>query len=189
MGRKRQVVQQKPGWWASRTLWAALLGLLAFVSYANTLGHGFVIDDASLISQSSVVQQLKWGDMLNPAHGYRPLRTFTYGLNYLLGGDDPFGYHLLNVVIHALNVVLLFFLFLRWTTTLSLAVAGGLFFAVHPVQTAAVAYVSGRKDLLATLFVLLACHAYTSYRRRPNQGLRLSRWFCSFLRSSPKRWP
>lgn len=171
MGRKRQVVKQKPGWWCSRTLWAILLALLAFVSYANTLGHGFVIDDASLISQSSVVQQLKWAEMLSPAHGYRPVRTFTYGLNFLLGGDDPFGYHLLNVIIHCLNVVLLFFLFLRWTNTLIAAGAGGLFFAIHPVQTAAVAYVSGRKDLLATLFVLLACHAYTSYRRKPRPGL------------------
>ncbi len=171
MGRKRQVVQQTPGWRSSRTLWALLLGLLAFVSYANTLGHGFVIDDASLISQSSVVQQLRWGDMLNPSHGYRPLRTFTYGLNYLLGGNDPFGYHLLNVAIHSLNVILLFFLFLRWTNTLMLAAAGGLLFAIHPVQTAAVAYVSGRKDLLATLFVLLACHAYTSYRRKANPRL------------------
>ncbi len=171
MGRKRQVVQQRPGWWGSRTLWAILLALLAFVSYANTLGHDFVIDDASLISQSSVVQQLKWGEMLSPAHGYRPVRTFTYGLNYLLGGDDPFGYHLLNVIIHSFNVVLLFLLFLRWTNSLIAATGGGLFFAIHPVQTAAVAYVSGRKDMLATLFVLLACHAYTSYRRNAKPRL------------------
>jgi len=147
-------------------MWAVLLGLLAFISYANTLGHGFVVDDVSLISQSSVIQQLKWGDMISPSHGYRPVRTFTYGINYLLGGDDPFGYHLLNVIIHTINVLLLFFLFLRWTNTALVAVTGSLFFAIHPVQTAAVAYVSGRKDMLATCFVLLACHTYTSYRQK-----------------------
>ncbi|RPJ59671.1 MAG: tetratricopeptide repeat protein [Acidobacteria bacterium] len=170
MGRKRQV-QRKPGWWNSPVIWAVLLSLLAFVSYANTLGHGFVIDDASLISQSSVVQQLRWGDMLSPAHGYRPVRTFTYGLNFLLGGDDPFGYHLFNVILHSINVVLLFFLFLRWTDALVVSSAGALFFAIHPVQTAAVAYISGRKDILATLFVVLACHAYTSYRRKAKPRL------------------
>jgi len=159
-----------PGWSSSRTLWAILLGLLAFVSYANTLGHGFVIDDASLISQSSVIHELRWTDMLSPSHGYRPVRTFTYGLNYLLGGNDPFGYHLLNVIVHSINVVLLFFLFLRWTSSLMAGAVGGLFFAIHPVQTAAVAYVSGRKDLLATMFVLLACHAYTSFRRKARPG-------------------
>ncbi len=170
MGRKRQVVQPKPGWWDSRALWAVLLGVLAFVCYANTLGHGFVIDDLSLISQSSVIYQLKWADMLSP-NGYRPVRTFTYGLNYLLGGDDPFGYHLFNVILHSVNVVLLFILLLRWTTSLIASTAGGLIFAVHPVQTAAVAYVSGRKDMLATLFVLLACHAYTSCREKAKPGL------------------
>ncbi|RPI20350.1 MAG: hypothetical protein EHM61_27210, partial [Acidobacteria bacterium] len=166
MGRKRQIAktEHRRGGRGGRMIWAVALGILAFLVYANTLGHGFVIDDAPLISQNSAVRGLEWSYILSP-HGYRPVRTFTYALNYALGGDDPFGYHLLNVLLHSANVILLFLLVFRWTALSAIAGTAALLFAVHPVQTAAVAYVSGRKDILTTLFVLLACHTYTSYRR------------------------
>ena len=169
MGRKRRNLkaEHKQAWWVwwdGPWPWVCFLAVLAFALYANTLGHGFVIDDIPLISQSSVVSQLNWQAILSPS-GYHPIRTFTYALNYLLGGPDPFGYHLFNVILHCANVVILFSLILRLTGLVMVAGTGALLFAVHPVQTAAVAYVSGRKDELATLFILVACHAYISYRR------------------------
>ncbi len=147
--------------------WRKALPLLAFVvaflAYLSTLGHGFVFDDMSLILQNPHVTELRWGDILSTSE-YRPVRTLTYALNYLIGGANPFGYHLLNVVLHAVNAVLVYFLFLTWSRMTPIAFVGALIFALHPVQTAAVAYVSGRKDVLATLFVLAACHCYTSFR-------------------------
>jgi protein O-mannosyl-transferase len=169
--RKRQVKSQaEPGDSSSRIWWALVLFALAFGAYANTLNHQFVHDDTSLITQSAAVRDLQWGAILGYG-GYRPVRTLTYAINYALGGENPFGFHLFNVLLHAVNSVLVFLLLARWRLPLFAAGVAGLLFAVHPVQTAAVAYVSGRKDILATAFILLGCLAYTSFRERRSKGL------------------
>lgn len=139
------------------------LFLLAVGLYLNTLGHGFVFDDAALILQNPQVTEFRVAEMFS-RHGYRPVRTVTYALNYALGGDDPLGYHLFNVLLHALNTLLLFLLLARWSKSPSGAAVGAAVFAAHPVQTAAVAYISGRKDLLATFFVLAGLWFYTRFR-------------------------
>lgn len=147
-------------------VWAAAsVFTLAFGLYVNTLGHGFVFDDLSLITQNPQVKQFRWTNFVSPT-GYRPLRTLTYAINYAVGGENPFGYHLVNVLLHAINALLVYLLFWAWSHSNVLAGSGALLFAFHPVQTAAVAYVSGRKDLLATLFVLLGCYLYASYRKK-----------------------
>ncbi len=157
-----------------------LIFSLAFGLYVNTLQHGFVYDDVTLIEQNQQVKSSQWTEIMSPK-GYRPIRTLTYAMNFVLGGTDPYGYHLFNVLLHASNAVLVLFLFWCWSHAKILAVAGALFFAVHPVQTAAVAYVSGRKDLLATFFVLLGCLCYRFYRERKKRYLPVLVAFCFIL--------
>ena len=142
--------------------------------YANTLFHGFVFDDVTLIQQNPDVIELNWGKILGRS-GYRPIRTFTYALNSALGGMNPFGYHVFNVLLHAANSLLVF-LFLRSIQgRIDVSFLGAMLFAVHPVQTASVAYISGRKDLLAAFFVLLALLSYNKWRRQGGwQGLTLT---------------
>ncbi|MGW8181458.1 MAG: hypothetical protein ACWGQW_22240, partial [bacterium] len=149
----------------SSLIWVPLLLFgLSILLYINTLGHEFVFDDVTLILQNPQVQELDWLSIIWKG-GYRPVRTLTYAFNYALGGENPAGYHLFNVLLHACNVMLVF-LFL-WLLTRSKVVAGvaGLIYAVHPLQTAAVAYVSGRKDLLAAFFLLLGFTLYLIFRR------------------------
>ncbi len=166
MGRKkksprvrRELLAEQPNYWI-----AVGLGVLAVALYVNTLGNQFVFDDLTLITQNPLVQRLDWSGILFKS-GYRPVRTLTYALNYALGGNSPFGYHLVNVILHALNVIVLFELLWRLCRSNRAAGLGALLFAVHPAQTAAVAYVSGRKDLLAALFMLLALLLYLGFRR------------------------
>ena len=142
-----------------------LVFVVGVVLYLNTLQHQFVFDDVTLISQNPQVKKLEWGQILSRG-GYRPVRTVTYAFNHALGGLDPFGYHLFNVVLHGINAALVYLLFHLWTGTNFLAAAGALLFASHPVQTAAVAYVSGRKDLLATSFLLVGVYCFQIYRRQ-----------------------
>lgn len=156
--------------------WVGLfIFLLGIGLYWNTLGHGFVFDDEALITQNRQVHELLWGDIFSRS-GYRPLRTFTYAVNYALGGEDPFGYHLFNIVLHALNAVLVWGLLHLWTGSSIVGTAGAVLFATHPVQTAAVAYVSGRKDLLATFFILLGLQVFTYYRRGAGRKWLLGCW-------------
>ncbi len=150
----------------TRVILFCLLLAAAVVSlYANTLFHDFVFDDVTLIQQNTDVTELNWGRILGRT-GYRPVRTFTYALNFALGGANPFGYHLLNLILHAVNSILTFLLLRSILGRLDASFLGAMFFAVHPVQTASVAYVSGRKDLLAAFFLLLASLLYIQWRRR-----------------------
>jgi len=151
--------------------WAAFFLLaVTFVLYYNSLDNDLLFDDVTLILQNPQVVNLDWHGILFES-GYRPLRTLTYALNYWWGGEKPFGYHFVNVLLHLLNVVLVLALLRDLFGKLGAAsLAGALIFAVHPVQTAAVAYVSGRKDLLATSFILLSILCFLQYRRGRERG-------------------
>ncbi|MDE2925281.1 MAG: tetratricopeptide repeat protein [Acidobacteriota bacterium] len=149
--------------WRPDLLYPCFLLALVLGLYWNTLGHDFVHDDLTLIQQNRTVTEQRWGEILSP-RVYRPVRTLTYALNYWAGGLDPTGYHLFNLLLHALNSLLVYWLFRAVTGRRTLALAGALLFAAHPVQTAATAYVSGRKDLLAAFFILGGCLSFLSYR-------------------------
>lgn len=147
--------------------WAAaiLIALVGGALFLNTLGHELVFDDVTLILQNPLVTSLDWKGIVVDS-GYRPVRTLTYALNYAVSGEKPFSYHLVNVILHAANILLLFRLVWRLTASSLMAGLAAAWFACHPVQTAAVAYVSGRKDLLSTLFLLIALLCFLSFRQR-----------------------
>ncbi len=166
MGRRKKEKKSRAGrkQRVSRGVLAALVFFLPVALYVNTLGHGFVFDDDALILQNRQVTDFRIAEIFS-GHGYRPVRTLTYAVNYALGGENPVGYHLFNVLLHALNALFLFRLLEEWNASSVAAAFGAVAFAVHPVQTAAVAYISGRKDLLATCFVLLGLRLYTRFRK------------------------
>jgi tetratricopeptide (TPR) repeat protein len=153
---------------------ARVLALLVFLSgtavYAHTLGHGFGFDDGPEVVDNEWIQSLSdlpaifmhsaWKGAGDEAPIYRPLATATYALNYAAGGLSPFGYHLANVLLHALTSVLVMALALELRMPLGAAALAGFLFAVHPVHAEVVANVAGRKDSLATLFAIAALLAH-----------------------------
>lgn len=124
-----------------------------------------------------------WGTPLTDSgsHGsYRPLCVFTFRLNYLLGGFQPWGYHLVNVLLHCLATALVVrvarALLPPAKTTLGSAIAG-LTFASHPIHTEAVAGVVGRADLAACNFYLLSFLVYVAhvkYRDAPTYTINVN---------------
>jgi tetratricopeptide (TPR) repeat protein len=156
---------------------AAVIAVAAVVVYAGTLGHGFVLDDGPEVvdnlfirSPSELPRILTSGSWEGAGEGnppiYRPLTTLTYALNHAAGGLAPFGYHLVNVVLHAVGSVLVLAVGLRLGLALAPAALAGLLFAVHPVHVEAVANVAGRKDVLVTVFFLAAVLAHAAALRR-----------------------
>ncbi|HEX7880638.1 MAG TPA: hypothetical protein VF720_14580, partial [Candidatus Eisenbacteria bacterium] len=134
-----------------------LVGVLAFVANVTSLGNGFVYDDGVIIEENPrVLDATKMGDILTtPYWGsraggglYRPVATFTYALNHRAGGLNPFGYHLVNVLLHACVSVLVALVAASFLPIWFAALAGALF-AVHPIHVEAVANVVGRAELLA----------------------------------------
>jgi tetratricopeptide (TPR) repeat protein len=105
---------------------------------------------------------------------YRPLVWMTFGLDYLLWGLDPVGYHLTSLLIHAVNAVFFYFLtlwllslaFVRPSESVAVRLAAGLgalAFAIHPLRVEAVAWASARSEILSGLFFLTALLCYLRY--------------------------
>ena len=156
---------------------AALVACAAVAVHAGTLGHGFALDDGpevvdnahvrSLAGVTTVFTTSSWagsGDASVPM--YRPLTTLSYSLNYALGGLAPGGFHLANLLLHALVCILVLMLGLELGLGLGPATAAGLLFAVMPVHVEAVANVAGRKDLLVAAFSVGAVLAHARALRR-----------------------
>ena len=128
-----------------------------------------ILKNPDVLSETPVWQLLEndfWGTPLTHSgshKSYRPLTVFTFRLNYMCHGHEPLGYHLVNVLLHALATALftaLARLLLKDTLPVLFA---GLLFASHPIHTEAVAGVVGRADILACIFFLLALLSYVRY--------------------------
>jgi hypothetical protein len=133
---------------------SALAGIVAAVAaaYANALTASFQFDDWDVIVDQPRVHSLAawWASM----PGIRPLLKLSYALTYTISPDAMF-FHLVNVAIHSANACLIFVLLTKRTTRM-VALTAALIFALHPAQTEAVTYVTGRSCSLSTLFVLLS---------------------------------
>lgn len=150
---------------------AALLGAVAFFFYLYSFNAAFVLDDYPVILENYSLQHLNLGAIWN----YDPSRFLThltFALNFYFGQFNPYGYHVINFLIHWLNAVVVYLLVLklmnfRYSDTQKnehTAILTGLIFIVHPIQTSAVTYIAQRSTLLATLFylssLLLASHYF-----------------------------
>src|ERR1044071_6286971 len=159
------------------------LVVIVFAVYANSLGGDFVFDDQYLVLVYSRPRSLS--HLLEMMiDSYRPVRNLSYILDYIVWGARPFGFHLTNVLLHAANAALVFLLARRFRLSAVAAFLTALIFAVHPIQTDAVAYISGRRDVLFTLFYLAAFHSYPTYharRRFKYFALFLICWACSLM--------
>ena len=143
----------------------ALPALLIALVWLPALPASFQFDDWNVIVNNSRVHSLAawWQSM----PGIRPLLKLTYALNASLG-LEPWGFRLFNVSIHAINATLVWWLLrqrgLRAGMTAAdshrAALLAALVFALHPVQTEAVTYISGRSSSLAACFCLLSVYCW-----------------------------
>lgn len=139
-----------------------ILLLAALLAFGVTLGASFHFDDYAFLSDPAVTSPSGWWQVWHPMQT-RPLTWLTFWLNYQLGGTHPAGYHAANVTIHLAAVAALWCVLRRLLCARAAFVAAALF-AVHPLQTEAVAYLFARATLLMTLFCLLALDAWVRGR-------------------------
>lgn len=143
-------------------LGAAALAAVVLLAYAPTLWNGLVWDDVPHLLDNS---RLRAGGavtayLLEPVGAYyRPAVFLGYTAEHALWGSAALGYHLTNVALHVVNTLLLIVVARRTGVSAAAALFGAAVFALHPVQSEAVAYVSGRTDLLMTTGALLSCAA------------------------------
>src|SRR5438552_3520920 len=174
---------QRRGFW----LVPALIALVTFAAFLPVLQNQFVDwDDQRNFLDNHHYRGLGWTHLrwmwtTHLGH-YIPLTWMTLGLDYLLWGMNPVGYHLTNLLLHAANAVVFFFVVRRLLTRAlsspserghALALSAGfasLVFAIHPLRVESVAWATERRDVLSGLFYLLTILMYLRAREREERG-------------------
>ena len=162
---------------STRRTIAIAVFVLSVLVYFNTLFSQFTNwDDTGMVLDNRFIVRLtldRVKAMFTPGAtgSYQPLRDLSYAIDYHFWRHNPLGYHLANVILFALNSVLVFYILLPLFKDVYTALAASLLFAVHPIHAEAVAWVAGRKEVLAGAFFLGAFALYVSAveteQRRP----------------------
>jgi tetratricopeptide (TPR) repeat protein len=145
-----------------------LLGAV-FLVYLNSLFCPFIFDDFLLITDNPFIKNfrfIKYYFTTNLFEGvgektsfYRPLQTLFYALTYKISKLDPVNYHFLNILFHSLCAILIFLL-LKEIYKEKLSFLVSLLWAIHPINSESVTYISGLADPLFLFFGLLAIYLY-----------------------------
>ncbi len=149
------------------------LSILTIVAFWPVQDAGFIsLDDNIYVYQNSYIQSgLNWRNIgyifsfeLPKTIGHwHPLTWLSLMLDYSLFGLDPFGYHLVNLLFHLANTILLFLILRRMTGALWPSAFVAALFAIHPLHVESVAWITERKDVLSTFFMMLTLGAYSYY--------------------------
>ena len=144
---------------------AVLLVAGVVAAYSPALTAGFIWDDDDYVTENPLLYepdglQRIWFSLDAPSQ-YFPLVYTAFRIEYGIWGLEPFGYHLINVLLHALNALLL------WILLRQIAVEGAWFaaavFALHPVHVESVAWVTERKNVMSLLFSLASLIAWMRF--------------------------
>jgi tetratricopeptide (TPR) repeat protein len=152
----------------SKALVLAAILVVTVVAFSSSFANGFLNwDDPGNVTQNTAIRALGWDNLkvfvTTPLLGmYSPLVYLSYAIDYQVGGLNPTVYHATNLLIHLVNVCLVFLIVIRLSgSTLTAGIVAALF-SVHPMNVAAVTPVSVRSSLL---FSCLYLAAYLSYLR------------------------
>ncbi|MEP6709269.1 MAG: tetratricopeptide repeat protein, partial [Verrucomicrobiota bacterium] len=166
-----------------RTFWYCVcLALAVLVLYWPLTRYGFVnFDDDKYVASNPPVragltlESVRWAFMAGHASNWHPVTWLSHMLDCQLFGVNAGAMHLVNVLFHTANSLLLFLLLRRATGQEGRSLCAAALFALHPLHVESVAWISERKDVLSTLFWLLATWCYVSYVL---ESRRKGYWLC-----------
>jgi tetratricopeptide (TPR) repeat protein len=179
----RKALMSKFRWWMP-----VVLLLLCAAAYCNTLHVPFLFDDLPSITQNPAIRRLcpLSGVIASdlPMLVGRPLISLSLAINYAVGGYNPVGWHLFNLVIHCLNALLAFGIVRRALENMpsadgdsrrawGIAYAVAVLWMLHPLVTESVTYVLQRTELLMTLFLFLTLYCFARGTSSPRKMI----WF------------
>lgn len=154
-------------------LYIAAILLLTLLIYSNSVTNDFIyqLDDDLYITNNKDIKEIS-GENLRKIFTesyvglYLPLTMLTYMIEYHFFEMDASGYHKINLILHLINTVLIFFLFLKIKPKPIIAGVVALFFAIHPMHVESVSWISERKDVLYALFFLTGLIFYLDYLKK-----------------------
>jgi protein O-mannosyl-transferase len=151
------------------------LASVTFAVYYDVRSFGFVnFDDPEYISGNPNIQagitlkSIEWALTADYAANWHPLTWLSHMLDCQLFGLNPAGHHIVNLIFHIANTLLLFLILKRMTGALWQSAFVAALFALHPLHVESVVWITERKDVLSTFFWLLTMAAYLRYVKKPN---------------------
>ncbi|MDF2436909.1 MAG: Tetratricopeptide 1 repeat-containing protein [Bacteroidota bacterium] len=173
---------------------ALLLAVFAFLLYSNTLNHGYVLDDTSIIKDNRMTQggtsslkeiftsAYRAGNINSENDLYRPLSKAMFAVEWQLSPENPFLSHFMNVMLYAFCCAVLFIVLLRWTgINIHILFFTVLLFAAHPIHTEVVANIKSRDEILAMLFILFSLNSLYKYLESKKALFFVGYVLCFFL--------
>ena len=195
MAAKAPAAPSRGGWLA-----ALCVSVVTAIVFLPAVRNGFVAwdDDRNFVNNPHFRglggDQLHWMWSTFRLGHYVPLSWMTLGLDYTLWGMDPFGYHLTNVLLHAVNAALLYFLAVRLfrlarppeasagdANIRGASMFAALCYALHPLRVESVAWVTERRDVLSLLFMLACAIAYLRAAQPDLVAPRVRRWYIAAI--------
>ena len=163
----------RPEFWRNPQVgYGIALSLPVFLAFSPVLGNGFTnYDDPSYVTANNHVREglsadgVRWAFSTFHFYNWHPLTWISHMMDVQLSGLNPAGHHLTSLLLHIANMLLLFIFFHGATGAPGRSACVAALFALHPLHVESVVWVSGRKDVLCTLFMLLALLAYRGYAR------------------------
>src|SRR5438309_206931 len=156
----------------------AALSVLVIAVYAQTTRFEFInLDDNLYVYANPALQNglswdaVEWAFTSFWSANWHPLTWLSHGLDIQLFGVSPGPQHAVNVALHLINSILVLVVFRRMTGQEWLSLIVAALFAAHPAHVESVAWISERKDVLSTMFWLLAMWSYVTFARKTNSSL------------------
>lgn len=167
---------QSDTWWTDKKVLLPLAGIMLLVlfSFLPMLNNQFTNwDDKLYVTENALLTDLSFSGISEiftstVVSNYHPITILSLAVNYQLSGLDPFSYYLTNLLFHLANTFLVFLFVYKLSekkTVVALIVS--LFFGIHPMHVESVAWISERKDVLFTFFLLLGLIIYLNYLKKP----------------------
>jgi tetratricopeptide (TPR) repeat protein len=162
--------------WPYAWLAAFVIVAVTYIAFSPSMQDDFTNwDDLDYVLDNSMVRSdsIPLGEVFSRpvSLNYHPLTILSLAWNYQAGKLDPWGYHLVNVVLHLLNTFMVFFFAYSLTKrNLFIAAVVSLFWGIHPMHVESVTWISERKDVLYVFFFLAGLLSYLRYRQRNGIG-------------------
>lgn len=162
----------KSGLLAHRLIFHAIVVLAVLVCYTSSIQGKFLWDDNFIIRDNVFLRKFTFQNIYKifttdygagagtTYYFYRPFENFSHLIEYSLWHTNPFGYHLTSIFLHIFVVYAFYFLVFEVSGSHTVSKISSLLYAVHPIHTETVSYVSCRSNLLVTLFLVLASVFY-----------------------------
>ncbi len=166
--------KKRPSWLSGPGLYSIVPIMLTAIAFYGIWNDSFTNwDDEAYVSENPFIFSLSWHTILRilspttfVSLDYHPITVISFALNYAAGRLNPVGYILVDLLIHLLNVLMVFIFIRKLLKNDFAASLCALLFGIHPMHVESVAWIADRKDLLYTFFYLASILGYLSYLER-----------------------